>query len=67
LHTQQENSSNAANTSLIMSSSDKAVCLLQDIIAELGSNNKLCHKLKKVLSYIRLTLSEQKKTERGLK
>ena len=50
-----------------MSSSDKAVCLLQDIIAELGSNNKLCHKLKKVLSYIRLTLSEQKKTERGLK
>ena len=49
---------------MIGSALDKAVYLLQDCITSLGdSNQKMGHKLKKVLSYIRDYGCDSKKNE----
>lgn len=55
LHTMQENNSLIANTSQFTPSvADKAVFLVQDCITSLGeSNQKIVHKLRKALVYIR--------------
>lgn len=65
MHTLQENNSLIANTSQFTPSvADKAVILVQDCITSLGEGNqKLVHKLKKVLAYIRDIHEEHQREE----
>jgi transcriptional regulator len=63
MHTLQENNSLLANTTQItLSFADKAIVLVQDCLTTLGeSSQKITHKLKKVIAYIREMQSEQSK------